>query len=182
VEIIAGSVPQWTNDYGYGGGSGYGYGCGYDYGYGYGDGYGYGSGDGSGYGSGYGYDYGYGYGDGYGSGDYWRAAILTFARKWPNDQQTRLSNLQAEGATIAYWLSDAAGRACNGGSNHPVKPGDVEETSGPLLLCHDGTLHATLSPMKWSGCRWWIVALTGKVVGNDEKLGALRREIIGECL
>ncbi len=32
------------------------------------------------------------------------------------------------------------------------------------------------------GARWWIVALVGEVVGDDEKFGALEREIIGECL
>lgn len=34
----------------------------------------------------------------------------------------------------------------------------------------------------WSGDRWWIVALSGEIVGDDQKLGALSREIIGECL
>ena len=45
-----------------------------------------------------------------------------------------------------------------------------------------GTLHATLIPPKWQGERWWIVALHGKVVGDDEKFGCLEREIVGECL
>ena len=30
--------------------------------------------------------------------------------------------------------------------------------------------------------RWWIVAMIGEVIGDDEKCGALVREIIGECL
>lgn len=30
--------------------------------------------------------------------------------------------------------------------------------------------------------RWWAVALHGEVVGNEEKYGCLKREIIGECL
>lgn len=29
---------------------------------------------------------------------------------------------------------------------------------------------------------WWIVALIGEVIGDDEKYGALTREIIGEAL
>jgi hypothetical protein len=30
--------------------------------------------------------------------------------------------------------------------------------------------------------RWWVVALIGETVGDGEKLGALKREIVGECL
>ncbi len=43
-------------------------------------------------------------------------------------------------------------------------------------------LHGTLIPPKWKGERVWIVALKGEIVGDDEKYGALEREIIGECL
>jgi hypothetical protein len=32
------------------------------------------------------------------------------------------------------------------------------------------------------GERWWVVALIGQVIGDAEKFGALRREIIGECI
>ena len=58
----------------------------------------------------------------------------------------------------------------------------VHTATGPLNLCNRGTLHATLMPPKWKGERWWIVALTGEVVGDEEKYGALSREIIGEAL
>ena len=34
---------------------------------------------------------------------------------------------------------------------------------------------------EWKGERWWIVALLGNVVGDDEKFGALEREILGEA-
>ena len=63
-----------------------------------------------------------------------------------------------------------------------AEPGVVHTAPGPLNLCHAGTLHATLIPPKWKGARWWIVALIGEVVGGDEKMGALEREILGECL
>jgi len=43
-------------------------------------------------------------------------------------------------------------------------------------------LHATALLPKWKGDRIWVVALHGEVVGDDEKLGALEREIIGEVL
>ncbi len=180
--------------YGYGYGDGYGSGDGYGYGYGYGDGYGSGdgSGDGYGYGSGDGYGYGYGsgdgygygdgYGDGYGSGEYWAATIDAFALKWNAQQQSRLGDLRKIGSKIAFWRSDKDGRACNGGKNAPVYPGLVETSPGPLSLCAKGTLHATLLPPKWQGDRWWVVALTGQIIGDDEKFGALSREIIGECL
>ena len=163
VEILKGEPP---NGYGSGSGSGDGSGSGY----GYGDGYGYGSG------------YGYGDGYGYGYGEYWLATVNSFAAKWPKAQQERLAELRQEGARIAFWRSDADGRACNGGKNDPVKPGTIEIGKGPLELCGSGTLHATLMPMKWQGERWWIVALIGEVVGDDDKFGALRREVIGECI
>jgi hypothetical protein len=93
-----------------------------------------------------------------------------------------LKELKAQGATIAFWRSDENGRACNGGRNSPVSPGTVETIKGPLTLCSNGALHATLIPPKWEGERVWIVALIGEIVGDDEKFGALTREIIGECL
>ena len=137
-----------------------------------------GDGDGSGYGSGYGDGYGYGYG----SHSYWRATISAFASTWPASQQIRLRELQESGATIAFWRSDEYGRACNGGKSEPAYPGLVQTAPGPLILCKRGVLHATLLPPKWKGERWWVVALIGEVVGDDEKFGALTREIVGECV
>ena len=63
-----------------------------------------------------------------------------------------------------------------------VKDGVIHTAPGPLNLCHQNTLHATLIPPKWKGERWWIVALHGEVVGDEEKYGCLKREIIGEAL
>ena len=147
-----------------------------------GGGYGYGCGDGSG--AGYGCGDGSGYGDGYGADDkaYWAAIIPALSSRWSDTQRGRLEALTSQGATIAYWLSDKTGRACNGGQSDPVKPGDVQTEKGPLLLCSPGTLHATLLPNRWRGERWWIVALTGEVLSDDEKFGALSREIIGEAI
>jgi hypothetical protein len=163
-------------------GSGSGSGSGEGYGDGYGDGSGYGSGDG--YGNGY--DDGSGYGDGYGdggNGSYWAATIAHFSSKWTESQRARLDALAASGAKLAFWLSDEKGNACNGGKKMtPAAPGVVHTSGGPLKLCSKGTLHATLMPLKWEGSRWWIVALIGDVIGNDEKYGALKREIIGEAL
>ena len=188
--------------YGYGSGSGLGYGDGSGSGSGYGDGSGYGSGSGSGYGSRYGDGSGYGLGSSYGSGSgyglgdgyglgsglgygsvsYWRSCIKHFTSKWTAAQRNRLKTLEHFGAKIAYWCSDASGRPANGGHADPVKVGDVQTEQGPLNLCKKGTLHATLIPPVWKGERWWIVALNGEVVGDDEKYGALEREIIGEVL
>ena len=161
-----------------GSGDGYGYGSGS--GDGSGDGYGYGSGDG--YGSSDGYGYGYGYGDGSDSKEYWLATVDCFASTWPDTSQRRLAELRAAGATIAFWRSDANGQPSNGGKRvEPAAPGVVHTAPGPLKLCHAGTLHATLTPPKWEGSRWWIVALIGDVVSDDEKYGALKREILGEA-
>jgi hypothetical protein len=173
VGMIRGEPPDWAA-------SGYGYGYGSGYGYGYGDGSGYGSGSGSGYGDGYGD--GSGSGDGYGDGSYWLACLSTFIKRWSTRQVERLRELQAAGAKIAYWRSDEHGKACQGGQNKPVSPGTVETVKGPLDICTSHALHATLIPPKWNGNRLWVVALIGEVVGDEDKYGALQREIIGECL
>jgi hypothetical protein len=178
--VIAGALPAWANGYGSGDGSGYG------------SGYGDGSGDGSGYGSGYGYGDGYGDGSGYGSGygygdgseSYWSSAIKYITDRWSdNTQKKRLAELRNLGATIAYWRSDKQGQPANNGQRiEAAAPGVVHTAPGPLNLCSPGTLHATLTPEKWNGERWWIVALIGEVAKSDDKLGALKREIIGEAL
>jgi hypothetical protein len=157
----------------------------YGSGNGYGDGYGYGDGSGSGSGSGYGSGYGYGDGDGsgYGSGYYWRATIPHFAAKWPDDQQAKLKAAVDSGAQLAFWRSDNKGAPSNGGGKiEAAAPGVIHTAPGPLQTCHRGTLHATLIPPKWKGERWWIVAMHGEVVGDDEKFGCLKREILGEAL
>lgn len=205
VAVISGTLPKWAKD------SCYGYGCGHSYGSGYGQGQddgsgygssegpgsGYGDGEGQGYGAGSGYGQGYGYGSGYGyspgngagSGynlgpsKYWASCLQYFAAKLPEAQRARLVALEKAGARIAYWRSTRDGRAANNGSNAPVRPGTIETETGPLRdSCGKGQLHATLIPSKWKGERWWIVALIGEVRGDDDKMWALRREIIGECL
>ena len=187
---------------GYGSGSGSGYGSGY----GSGDGSGYGSGDGSGSGSGYGYGYGSGSGDGDGSGDgygsgdgdgsgdgsgdgdgskeYWLATVSYFLGKWPAEQRARYDAAVAAGATIAFWRSNAKGQPANNGRRmEAAVPGVVHTSSGPLVLCQAGTLHATFIPPKWQGERWWIVAMHGEIADDgDDKIGALKREILGEAL
>lgn len=175
---------------GYGDGHGHGHGHGYGrgegegsgsgYGHGYGDGESYGSG--SGYGHGEGDGSGSGDGEGYGDGFYWASCVKYFAAKWTQVQRARLLELKRTKAKIVYWRSDESARPANGGHSDPVKPGDIQREKGPLHLCSPGTLHATLIPTKWKGERWWIVALKGEVIGDDEKYGALEREIIGECL
>ena len=159
---------------GSGDGSGYGYGCGSGSGDGYGD---------YGCGSGYGNGYGYGDGDGSASKDYWVATIASFSAKWPDGQRAKLSAAKASGAIIAFWRSTSDGTPANGGSHiEPAAPGVIHTAAGPLELCTAGTLHATLIPPKWNGARYWVVALHGPVIGDEEKYGCLKREILGEAL
>ena len=142
-----------------------------------------GSGSGSGYG--YGDGSGYGYGDGYGYGHYWCATIPYFAGKWPAEQRARYEQAKAECLTIAFWRSTQSGAPANGGFEiEPAAPGVIHTARGPLQLCQSGTLHATFVPTKWKGDRWWIVAMHGEVAADDgdDKIGALRREILGEAL
>lgn len=91
----------------------------------------------------------------------------------------------ANGAVLAFWRSDANGQPANNGRKiEAAAPGVMHTSAGPLNLCQVGTLHATFIPPKWKGERWWIVAMHGEVQedGDDNKIGALKREILGECL
>ncbi len=133
------------------------------------------------------YDYGDGSGDGSGDGtnalEYWPATIDVFAAKWPDNSRARLAALRREGATVAFWRSDEHGLPANGGEKTtPAATGVIHVTAGPLKLCGEGTLHATHIPSQWRGERWWIVAMLGETVTDGEKIGALKREILGECL
>jgi len=102
---------------------------------------------------------------------------------WATEQQTRLSGLMKDPlVTISYWCSDQHGYPANGGSSEPVYSGLIQEISGPLEICTSKALHATTFPHKWKGCRVWIVALFGEVQKEGDKLGALKREILGEIL
>ena len=136
---------------------------------------GYGNGSGSGNGNGYGSGYGNGYGDGDGSGSGYG--------NWSNVEIAALADGEIPGATLAFWKSDADSLPCNGGhSTEPARAGLRQVAAGPLRLCHAGVLHATRNPDKWEGARLWLVALRGEVVSEDDKLGALDREIIGEVV
>ena len=160
--------------YGYGDGSGYGYGdgSGHGSGDGYGYGYGDGSGDGSGHGSGYGYGYGYGDGDGYGYGygdGYWIAIFKTY-----------FPTIAVPDSFLAYWKSNKNGAPANGGSGTVASVGLIEKIDGPLEICTRHALHATIEPPKHKGERLWLVAMKGELKFQDDKVGALEREILAE--
>ena len=170
----------------YGDSSGYGssYGDGYSSGYGYGDGYGDGSGSGSGSGDSSGDSSGDGSGDssgdGYGYG-YWMSVFQSTIVKWTEKQRSRLEAIWNSSSAIAFWKSDKKGLPCNNGTElEPAAPGITHNSYGPLNLCNMGTLHATMNPDKWKGERLWVVALFGNVKREDDKFGALEREIMGE--
>ncbi len=137
------------------------------------------TGDGSGYGSGYGYGYGDGYGDGsgygYGSG-YWLHRFNEFLTN------QRVKELYDDpDVKFGFWRSSKTGKPSNGGSSsEAARPGLVQEIPGPLEICTRHALHATLDPSKWKGERLWLVALFGETQHQDDKLGALKREIIAE--
>jgi hypothetical protein len=172
--------------YGYGG---YGEGTGYSYGTGtgYGSGYGYGGYDGTGYGTGIGYGTGYfpGYFPGHGNGDVYgdgsfKEAVQGFVSLLKAQTRKRVKQLLKEGARLAYWKSNADGTPANGGKSEPVYEGMVQKVQGPLDICTRRALHATYSPSKWKGDRLWLVALKGEIVGQEDKLAALEREIVAE--
>lgn len=101
---------------------------------------------------------------------------------WTDAQRSRMEELRALGAKICFWRSKKDGTAIHGKKITPASVGLVQSVNGPLELCSNRALHATLIPPKWEGDRLWIVALIGETVGDDEKYGALQREIIGEAL
>ena len=103
---------------------------------------------------------------------------------WGPKQRNRLQACIDRGDTIAYWCSDANGRPCNGGTHNGwfAKPGLIQKLDGPVTLCGPGALHATLEPHKWKGARVWVVALSGIVQKDENKLGASVREFLGEVL
>jgi hypothetical protein len=106
---------------------------------------------------------------------------------WTPRQRNHLRRLMRGGAKIAYLCVDAFDRPANHEMDPEkhrawtVRPGLVQEVEGPLELCSARALHATLVPHRWRGSRVWLVGLVGEVREdtNDQKLGALRREIIG---
>ena len=102
---------------------------------------------------------------------------------WTPAQRVRVAELYANGWALAYWCSDAHGRPVNGGRGVTASPGAVHvgDALRPVL-CVVGTLHATYEPHRWQGVRVWVVALEPPIATSNEKLGALRREVIGEVL
>ena len=123
-----------------------------------------------GYGSGYGsvYGYGDGYGDGYGYGDFLYQFLMDQTNSLPDGK-------------YAFWWSDSKGLPCNGGEKGNVaQPGLVEQTQGPLILCENGTLHATINPSKWKGDRLWLVEIIGDYIQDADKIGCLQRRIVKE--
>ena len=159
VELIFGSIPIWTLQWS---------GCG----------------DVSGSGSGYGYGSGSGAGSGSGDGDgdgYWLTVFKASVLRWSEEPRKRLQECWNKASAIAFWRSDKNGFPSNGGeSNEAAAPGVIHKTSGPLSLCHSGTLHATMKPEEWKGERLWVVALFGEIKCEEGKFGALEREIVGE--
>ncbi len=127
-------------------------------------------------GDGYGDGYGYGYGDG--NGEYWSGVIAAAIDRNPN--KDRAETLSRDGCRLAIWRSNQNGTPANGGKGTVAAPGLVETIDGPLELCTARALHATLSPEKWKGERYWVVALYPPIAEQEDKMGSLKREILFE--
>ena len=82
--------------------------------------------------------------------------------------------------SLGFWRSSQDGKPSNGGSGEERKVGTIEEVEGPLSICSNQALHATIAPWKWKGERLWVVALYGEIQRQDDKMGALKREILAE--
>jgi hypothetical protein len=96
----------------------------------------------------------------------------------PDARRAHAKELMRTGAKIAYWRSGKDARPSNGGRSDPVDT--VQKIEGPLKICTEKALHATYRLDKWQGDRIWLVALKGEVVEQEDKLGALEREILAE--
>ena len=103
---------------------------------------------------------------------------------WTCAQRNRLIERIDQGWLILYWCSDQHGYPANHTCDEPVQAhsGLIETVSGPLQLCSEHALHATLFPHRWKGCRVWVVALKPDFEHEKDKSGSLCREIIGEIL
>jgi hypothetical protein len=88
---------------------------------------------------------------------------------------------RANGAVLAFWKSAGDGSPSNGGSGGCRKPGDIEEIPGPLAICTKNALHATFHPPNHTGDKLWIVAMWPPFQTDNDKLGALKRQIICPC-
>ena len=102
---------------------------------------------------------------------------------WTPRQRNHLRRLIRQGATIAYVCTDRHGRPSNGGPcTHAwqVRPGLVQTVQGPLELCGPRALHGTIEPHRWAGDRVWVAGFVGEILRSNDKVGALRREIVGE--
>ena len=121
---------------------------------------------------------GSGYGSGSGSKEYLNALLDSIAGE-------RGHQLRAQGAVLAFWKSNKDGTPSNGGDSYKAKrivrmPGMIEEISGPLEICTANALHATFYPPNHKGEKVWIVAMYPPFQCKDDKLGALKREIVCE--
>jgi hypothetical protein len=86
-----------------------------------------------------------------------------------------------ENESVAFWWSDGNGMPSNGGSSsEPARPGLIQRETGYLQICQPGALHATIQPEKWKGSRLWLVALSGEIQYQGDKLAAKTREILCE--
>ena len=102
---------------------------------------------------------------------------------WTPKQRNHLRRLIRQDATIAYVVTDRHGRPANGGPatrEWQCRPGLAQVIPGPLALCGPGALHGTYQPHRWRGERVWVAGFVGEVARQEDKIGALHREIVGE--
>lgn len=69
---------------------------------------------------------------------------------------------------------------CHGGSGKWPEPGEWLESSGPLRLCEDGTLHLCRRQdlIYWLGAEIWIAEASGETIVGEDKIGCLRARLI----
>jgi hypothetical protein len=104
------------------------------------------------------------------------------ATGWTDAQREHLARCIECGDCITYLCSDAQGRPAWYQPDDFVWPGMIQELDQALEF-GARMLYGTDQPHRWYGARVWVVSLAGEVKFDDDaKLGALRREIIGEVL
>ena len=112
-----------------------------------------------------------------------RTQELNRTTGWTAKQRNHLRRLMRDGAVIAYVVTDKHGRPSNGGPatrEWQVRSGLVQTVQGPLEICGPRALHGTRSPHKWFDERVWVAGFVGEVQKEEDKIGSLQREIIGE--
>ena len=80
---------------------------------------------------------------------------------------------------LSWRVTDQHGRPANGGSADPIPIGRWSRAVEKPQICRQGW-HTTADPLRWRGCRVWLVEGAGLVESDGDKLCWRRIRPLGE--